>query len=88
LYCVIRAIASACLTNSDGIGSGDLEKIRPKLPGLLEIDLGKLLPVVVAHGTMHCGVHLAGTMLPNSRTTPCTSITGKSGAPRYGEPQQ
>src|SRR5262245_48937074 len=25
--------------------------------------LGKLLPVVVAHGTMHGGVHVAGTML-------------------------
>jgi hypothetical protein len=31
--------------------------------------LGKLLPVVVAHETMHGGVHVAGTMLPNSRTT-------------------
>ena len=45
---------------------------------LLEIDVGKLLPVVVAYGTMHGGVYVAGTMLPNSRTTLRTSITGKS----------
>src|SRR5262249_29611253 len=50
--------------------------------------LGKLLPVVVAHGTMHGGVHVAGTMLPNSRTTLWTSITGKSGAPRYSSRTQ
>jgi hypothetical protein len=50
--------------------------------------LGKLLPVVVAHETMHGGVHVAGTMLPNSRTTLWTSITGKSGAPRYSSRTQ
>src|SRR4029450_13243273 len=50
--------------------------------------LGKLLPVVVAHETMHGGVHVAVTMLPNSRTTLWTSITGKSGAPRYSSRTQ